>query len=92
MIEAYSVPCAPDTMARTGPGRAPLTTATGIASAASVPAGTSIVPRPVGPRAAAAVPTRKSCATKTVGRSVLSMGMLYRDRRRRRSPGPLHSC
>jgi hypothetical protein len=60
MIEAYSVPCAPDTMARTGPGRAPLTTATGMVSAASLPAGTSMAPRPTWPLGATAVPTRKA--------------------------------
>ena len=35
MIDAYSVPWAPDTMASTGPGRAPWTTATGMLVAAS---------------------------------------------------------
>src|SRR6185369_10150236 len=57
MIDAYSVPCAPETMASTGPGRAPCTTATGIDSAASLPAGTSIAPKAVCPRLAFAVPT-----------------------------------
>ncbi len=57
MIDAYSVPCAPETMASTGPGLAPCTTATGIDSAASLPAGTSIAPNAVCPRDALAVPT-----------------------------------
>ena len=30
MIDAYSVPCAPDATASTGPGRAPWTTTTGM--------------------------------------------------------------
>jgi hypothetical protein len=59
MIDAYSVPWAPDTMARTGPGRTPCTTATGMLVAASTPAGTSMNPVAVWPRAARAVPTAK---------------------------------
>ena len=59
MIEAYSVPWAPDTMARTGPGRAPCTTATGMLVPASTPAGTSMNPVAVWPRVARAVPTAK---------------------------------
>src|SRR5438552_12179301 len=39
MIEAYSVPCAPETSASTGPGFAPWKTATGMLSPASLPAG-----------------------------------------------------
>ena len=70
MIDAYSVPCAPETIASTGPGFAPLTTATGIDSAASDPAGTSIAPRPTCPRGAVAVPTRKSCAIVAASSSV----------------------
>ena len=62
MIEAYSVPCAPETIARTGPGLAPCTTETGILSAASVPAGTSIAPNAFCPRAAVAVPTVNDAA------------------------------
>ena len=42
MIEAYSVPWAPDTIASTGPGRAPFTTTTGMLVAGSAPAGTSM--------------------------------------------------
>ena len=40
MMDAYSVPCAPETRASTGPGFAPLTTTTGMSVAASTPAGT----------------------------------------------------
>src|SRR6185436_18655415 len=77
-IEAYSVPCAPETTASTGPGFAPLTTATGIARAASAPAGTSIAPRPTVPRAAAAVPTRNgSWATSAAARRRACMAELY---------------
>ena len=57
MIDAYSVPCAPASSASTGPGLAPLTTITGIDSAASLPAGTSMAPAAVWPGAALAVPT-----------------------------------
>src|SRR5439155_26204101 len=65
-IEAYSVPCAPDTTASTGPGRAPLITATPMSVAASDPAGTLRTPRAFWPRDAVAVPdvndARVSCA------------------------------
>src|SRR3974377_572270 len=44
-------------MASTGPGFAPWTTTTGILSAASLPAGTSIAPTAFCPRCAVAVPT-----------------------------------
>ena len=44
MIDEYSVPCAPATSASTGPGCTPYATTTGMLSAASDPAGTSIVP------------------------------------------------
>ncbi len=57
MIEAYSVPCAPARSASTGPALAPCATATGIDIAASLPAGTSMAPVAVCPRAAFAVPT-----------------------------------
>ena len=60
MIDAYSVPCAPASSASTGPGLAPLTTMTGIDSAASLPAGTSMPPAAVCPGAALAVPTMKA--------------------------------
>src|SRR4029079_11102158 len=77
-IEAYSVPCAPETTASTGPGFAPLTTATGIERAASAPAGTSIAPRPTVPRAADAVPTRNgSWATSAAARRRACMAELY---------------
>ncbi len=56
-IEAYSVPCSPATIASTGPAFAPWTTTTGMRSAASTPAGTSIAPAAFWPRAAVAVPT-----------------------------------
>src|SRR6185295_11688160 len=59
MIEAYSVPWAPDTIARTGPGRAPCATTTGMLVAASTPAGTSRYPVAACPRSARAVPTAK---------------------------------
>src|SRR5262249_43256031 len=63
MMEAYSVPCAPETSARTGPGFAPRTTATGIEVAASTPAGTSRKPVAFCPGAAVALPTVKlACA------------------------------
>src|SRR6266436_9103762 len=57
MIETYSVPCAPETSARTLPGLAPFTTTTGMLVAASTPAGTSRVPEDFSPGAAEAVPT-----------------------------------
>jgi hypothetical protein len=41
ITETYSVPCAPVTSARTGPGLAPFTTTTGMFVPASTPAGTS---------------------------------------------------
>src|SRR5579864_3612849 len=59
MIDAYSVPCAPETSASTGPGLAPWKTTTGIEAAASTPAGTSRVPVAFCPGAAVAVPTVK---------------------------------
>src|SRR5258708_22078114 len=57
MIDTYSVPCAPETRARTLPGLAPFTTTTGMLVAASTPAGTSRVPEDFSPSAAEAVPT-----------------------------------
>ena len=56
-MDAYSVPCRPETTARTGPGLAPCTTATAMFVAASTPAGTAMTPVTFCPRAAAAVPT-----------------------------------
>jgi hypothetical protein len=50
MTEAYSVPCKPAITAITGPGLFPLMTATGIRSAASLPAGTSMYPVTFCPR------------------------------------------
>jgi hypothetical protein len=76
MIDAYSVPCAPETMASTGPGFAPLTTATGIDSAASDPAGTSIAPRAACPRGADAVPTCTFWAM-TAASSMVSIRTFY---------------
>ena len=68
MIEAYSVPCAPASSASTGPGLAPLTTITGIDSAASLPAATSMAPTAICPGAAVAVPTvNGACAAATRG-------------------------
>lgn len=67
MMEAYSVPCAPETRARTLPGLAPLMTMTGMLVAASTPAGTSRVPVDFWPGEAEAVPTVKgawACARK----------------------------
>ena len=51
------MPCAPATIARTGPGLAPCTTDTAMFVAASTPAGTAITPVAFCPLAAAAVPT-----------------------------------
>jgi hypothetical protein len=62
MIDVYSVPCDPATNASTGPGLAPFITATGMLNAASLPAGTSMLPVAFCPRAAAALPTVKVCA------------------------------
>jgi len=59
MMEAYSVPCAPETSASTGPGLFPRTTTTGIEVAASTPAAISKVPVAFCPGAAVAVPTVK---------------------------------
>jgi len=44
MIDAYSVPCDPATMASAGPGRAPLITTTAMSVAGSDPAGTWMAP------------------------------------------------
>src|SRR5579863_1097346 len=64
MIDAYSVPCKPDTSARTAPGLEPRITATGIEVAASTPPGTSMKPVAFSPGAADAVPTLKlACPT-----------------------------
>src|SRR5437773_3964198 len=67
MIDAYSVPCAPDTIASAGPGLAPLITTTPMSVAGSDPAGTFSTPYAFCPRAAEAVPTENvapaSCAT-----------------------------
>src|SRR6266853_2007982 len=68
MIETYSVPCAPETSARTLPGLAPLTMTTGMLVAASTPAGTPRVPVDFSPGAAEAVPTRKAWANSGAGR------------------------
>jgi len=57
MMEAYSVPCAPETRARSAPGFAPRTITTGICVPASTPAGTSMKPVAFWPRSAVAVPT-----------------------------------
>src|SRR6266436_3518775 len=63
MMETYSVPCAPETSARTLPGLAPFTTMMGMLVAASAPAGTSRVPVDFSPGAAEAVPTENlDCA------------------------------
>src|SRR3954469_9207768 len=56
-MEAYSVPCAPDTIASTGPDFAPCTMATGMSYPASEPAGTFSTPYAFCPRCAVAVPT-----------------------------------
>src|SRR6266511_2458816 len=61
-IDAYSVPCAPETSARTGPGFVPRTTATAMDVPGSTPAGTSIVPKTFFPATAVAVPTEKTFA------------------------------
>src|SRR5229473_3881482 len=59
MMEAYSVPCAPETRASSAPGFAPRTMTTGICVPVSVPAGTSMKPVAFWPRSAVAVPTVK---------------------------------
>src|SRR3982074_3615835 len=67
MMEAYSVPWAPETRASVGPGLLPQMTTTGICVAASDPAGTSIVPVAFWPDSAVAVPTVKDdCCWATV--------------------------
>src|SRR5581483_2944330 len=73
MIDAYSVPCEPETSASTGPGFAPLTTTTGMLAAASTPAGTSRKPVAFWPGAADAVPTVKvfGCAWAWAGGTAL---------------------
>ena len=63
-IEAYSVPCAPETRARTGPGFVPRITATSMRVAASTPAGTSIAPKTLRPGAAVAVPTERAAGSR----------------------------
>src|SRR5262249_54792222 len=77
----YSVPCAPDTTASTGPGRLPCTTTTPIEYPESTPAGTTMAPYAFSPRRAVAVPTvivacgsgfwanRASGASKAIGAS-----------------------
>src|ERR1041385_3480581 len=73
MMEAYSVPCAPETSARTGPGLLPRTTTTGIDVAESTPAGTSRVPVAFCPGAAVAVPTLKLfCASRLAENKTLT--------------------
>src|SRR5579863_6497698 len=57
MMDVYSVPCAPLTSAKTGPGFEPRMTATGMRVPASDPAGTSMDPLTFSPGAADAVPT-----------------------------------
>jgi hypothetical protein len=57
MMDAYSVPCAPATRARVGPGFGPRITATGIFVPTSLPAETSMNPGTVCPVTAVAVPT-----------------------------------
>src|SRR5580704_18139781 len=57
MMDAYSVPWAPETSANTGPDFAPFTTTTGMSETASTPAGTWRKPVAVWPGAAVAVPT-----------------------------------
>src|SRR5262245_26162191 len=67
MIDAYSVPWAPATSARTGPGLLPCTTATGMSSPASAPAGTARIPVAFWPRFAVAVPTvNGDCSAATI--------------------------
>ena len=56
-MDEYSVPCAPATIASTGPGFAPCTIATAMLLPASTPAGTAMTPVTFCPRAASAVPT-----------------------------------
>src|SRR5580765_1236272 len=73
IMEAYSVPCAPETSASTGPGLAPRTTTTGMEVAASTPAGTSRMPVAFWPGAAVAVPTVKLfCASMEVEQKALN--------------------
>src|SRR5579871_358980 len=70
MIDAYSVPCKPDTRASTGPGLEPRITTTGIEVGASAPAGTSMKPVAFCPGPADAVPTlNPACPTATPERS-----------------------
>src|SRR5690242_14270038 len=62
MIDAYSVPCDPETKARVGPGLAPFTTITAMLVAGSTPAGTGMNPVAFCPACVAAVPTVMSAA------------------------------
>src|SRR3954463_6455668 len=62
-MDAYSVPCAPATSASVGPGRAPLTTMTGMLAAVSLPAATAITPFARVPGRAVAVPMVRSAAS-----------------------------
>src|SRR3979411_373277 len=57
MMDAYSVPCAPATRARVGPGFGPRITATGIFVPTSLHADTSMNPVTACPVTAIAVPT-----------------------------------
>src|SRR6266568_4312125 len=66
MIEAYSVPCAPETSASVGPGFVPRTTTTGICVPGSLPAGTLRYPVTFSPGFADAVPTvKRDCCART---------------------------
>src|SRR5580765_8092356 len=69
MMEADSVPWAPETSAKTGPRFWPLMTMTGILEAASTPAGTCKYPVDFWPGGAVAVPTEKgrACAWTNSG-------------------------
>ena len=62
MMDAYSVPCAPETNASVGPGFEPLMTMTARLAAASTPAGTARAPVAFSPGRAVAVPTVTSAA------------------------------
>src|SRR5258708_24513403 len=90
MMETYSVPCAPETSARTLPGFVPLTTTTGMLVAASTPAGTSSVPMDFSPGAAEAVPTvNLVCAATERQQSAVRSAAVRMERRRRITHLPL---
>src|SRR5882762_2062968 len=90
MIDAYSVPWAPETSANVGPGLLPRMTTTGIWVAASEPARTSSVPVAFWPDSAVAVPTvNGDCgwAAAEIGKAQDSVAIAAQSKRGMKPPG-----